>query len=150
MNFRVALILLVLGFLSLLIVMGALTFISWLKTAYPRRFRSILVALCLAIVGLGIWGYMEASLDPAFHTGDLLTLQEPVVARLAAVGRGERNTACIIDIYEHLAVVAVRSGTMSARVESNNTSGPSFCPVGVEVQVERAWLHLYTLTHRHS
>ena len=150
MNFRAALILLVLGFISLLIVMGALTFVSRLKTAYPRHFRSILVALCLVVVGLGIWGYMEASGDPAFHTGDLLTLQEPVVARLAAVGRGERNTACIIDIYEHLAVVEVRTGTLSARVESNNTSGPSFCPIGVKVQVERAWLHLYTLTHRHS
>src|SRR5262245_62106017 len=136
MNLRAALIFLVLGFVSLLIVMGALTFVSWLKTAYPRHFRSILVALSLVIVGLGFWGYMEASGDPAFHTADLLTLQEPVVARLEAVGRGERNTACIIDIYEHLAVVEVRTGTLSARVESNNTSGPSFCPIGIKVQVE--------------
>jgi len=44
--------------------------------------------------------------------------------------------------------VDVQSGTMKARVESNNRSGPSFCPIGADVQIELTWLHSFTLTHR--
>ena len=150
MNLRAALIFLVLGFISLLIVMGSLSFVRWLKTAYPGQFRSILIALCLGLVSLGIWGYMEASDRPAFHAGDLLTLQEPVVARLVSTDRNSPTTSCIVEIYEHVSVVEATTERLNVRVESNNRSGPSFCPIGAEVQVELAWLHRYTLTHRDS
>lgn len=45
MNLRAALIFLVLGFIGLLIVMGAVGFVRWLKISYPRSFRSILSLL---------------------------------------------------------------------------------------------------------
>ena len=150
MNPRAALIFLVLGFIGLLIVMGAMSLVRWMKAAYPHRFRSILVALCLLAAGLGLWGYMEVKDRPAFHTGDLLTLEEPVVARLVASDRHTPDLACIVAIYEHLAVVEAGSGTLTARVESNNKSGPSYCPIGTDVQIELAWLHRFTLTHRQS
>jgi hypothetical protein len=149
-NLRAAFIFLALGIVSLLITMGALSVVRWLRIAYPKQFRSILVVLCLALVCLGVWGYMEADDRPAFHAGDLLTLQEPIVARMIRSDRNSPTASCIIDIYEHVAVIEARTGTLSARVESNNTSGPSFCAIGAEVQVEIGWLHRYTLTHRHS
>jgi len=148
MNLRAALIFLVLGFIGLLLVMGAASFVRWLKMSYPRSFRSILVVLCLVVVGAGVWTYMEAKERPAFRAGDLLTLEEPVVARVIAADRHSPTTSCIVEIYEHLSVVDLHSGTMTARVESNNRSGPSFCPIGADVQIELAWLHHFTLTHR--
>jgi hypothetical protein len=150
MNLRAALIFLVLGFIGLLLVMGAVGFVRWLRIAYPRRFRSILATLGVAVVGLGYWGYQEAAQRPAFHPGDLITLEAPVVARLVPPERNAPKTSCIVEIYEHLAVVEVESGTLKAQVESNTRSGPSFCPIGAEVQLDPAWLHRYTLTHRHS
>ena len=45
MNLRAALIFLVLGFLGLLLVMGAARFARWLKLSSPRSFRSILALL---------------------------------------------------------------------------------------------------------
>ena len=149
MNVRAALIFLVLGFIGLLIVMGAASFVRWLKIAYPRSFRSILVGLCLLLVGAGVWVYMEAKARPVFHTGDLMTLEEPVVARVIPADRNAAATSCIVEIYEHLSVVEMQSGTVKARVESNNRSGPSFCPIGADVQIELAWLRHFTLTHRH-
>lgn len=150
MNLRAALIFLVLGFIGLLLVMGAVGFVRWLKVSYPQRFRSILAALGVSVVGLGFWGYREAAERPAFHPGDLITLEAPVVARLVPAERNAPKTSCIVEIYEHLAVVEVESGTLTAQVESNTRSGPSFCPIGAEVQLDPAWLHRYTLTHRHS
>lgn len=150
MTFRLVLVLLVLGFIGLLIVMGAVNFVRWLKVAHPRRFRSILGGLCIALIGTGIWGFQEAIDRPAFHPGDLITLQEPIVARVQATDLQAPTTSCIVEIYKHLSVVGAVSGTMKARVESNQTSGPSFCPIGAEVEFELAWLHRYTLTHRHS
>ena len=150
MTFRLVLVLLVLGFIGLLIVMGALNFVRWLKITHPRRFRSILVGLCIALIGVGIWGFQEAIDRPSFHSNDLITLQEPIVARMITTDRNSPTTSCIVEIYEHLSVVGAGSGTMKARVESNKTSGPTFCPIGAEVQFELAWLHRYTLTHRHS
>ena len=148
MNLRVALIFLVLGFIGLLLVMGAASFVRWLRFAYPRSFRAILVGLCLVVVGAGLWAYMEAKERPVFHAGDLMTLEEPVVARVIPADRHSPATSCIVEIYEHLSVVDVQSGTLKARVESNNRSGPSFCPIGAQVQIELAWLHRFTLTHR--
>ena len=149
MNLRAALIFLVLGFIGLLIVMGAASFVRWLKISYPRSFRSILVVLCLLLVGAGVWVYMEAKERPAFHAGDLMTLEEPVVARVIPAERNAPATSCIVEIYEHLSVVDMQSGTLKARVESNNRSGPSSCPIGADVQIELAWLRHFTLTHRH-
>ena len=148
MNLRAALIFLVLGFIGLLIVMGAVSFARWLKISYPRHFRTILVVLCLVLVGAGVRVYMEAKGRPVFHAGDLITLQEPVVARVIPADRNAPATSCIVEIYEHLSVVDTQSGTLKARVESNKGSGPSFCPVGAEVQIELAWLRHFTLTRR--
>jgi len=91
---------------------------------------------------------MEAKERPVFQAGDLITLEDPVVARVIPADRRSPTTSCIVEIYEHLSVVDVQSGTMKARVESNNRSGPSFCPIGANVQIELAWLHHFTLTHR--
>ncbi len=148
MNLRAALIFLVLGFIGLLIVMGAASFVRWLKISYPRSFRSILAVLCLLLVGAGVWVYMEVKERPVFHAGDLMTLEEPVVARVIPAERNAPATSCIVEIYEHLSVVDVQTGTLKARVESNNRSGPSYCPIGAHVNIELAWLHRYTLTHR--
>jgi hypothetical protein len=149
MNLRAALIFLVLGFIGLLIVMGAASFVRWLKISYPLQYRTILVVLCLLLVGAGVWVYLEAKERPVFHAGDLITLEEPVVARVIPTVRHAPATSCIVEIYEHLSVVEVHSGTLKARVESNNRSGPSFCPIGADVQIELAWLTHFTLTHRH-
>ena len=149
MNLRAGLIFLVLGFIGLLIVMGAASFVRWLKISYPLQYRTILVVLCLLLVGAGVWVYMEVKERPVFHAGDLMTLEEPVVARVIPAVRNAPATSCIVEIYEHLSVVEVHSGTLKARVESNNRSGPSFCPVGADVQIELAWLNHFTLTYRH-
>ncbi|MGH7228695.1 MAG: hypothetical protein ACREIH_05705 [Nitrospiraceae bacterium] len=148
MNLRVALIFLVLGFIGLLIAMGAASFVRWLKMSYPRSFRSILAVLCLLLVGAGVWAYMEAKERPVFQAGDLITLEDPVVARVIPADRHSPTTSCIVEIYEHLSVLDVQSGTLKARIESNNRSSPSFCPIGANVQIELAWLHHFTLTHR--
>ena len=150
MTFRLVLVFLVLSFIGLLLMMGGVSFVRWLRVSYPRHFRSILGGLGIAILGLGFWAVMEAIDRPSFHPGDLITLQEPIVVRVIATERNSPTTSCIVEIYEHLSVVGAGSGTMKARVESNKTSGPSFCPIGAEVQFELAWLHRYTLTHRHS
>jgi len=149
MNLRAALIFLVLGFIGLLIVMGAASFVRCLKISYPLQYRTILIVLCLLLVGVGVWVYMEVKERPVFHTGDLMTLEEPVVARVIPAVRNAPATSCIVEIYEHLSVLEVHSGTLKARVESNNRSGPSFCPVGADVQIELAWLNHFTLTYRH-
>ena len=150
MTLRIALVLLVIGFLGLLVVMGAVVFIRWLRLTHPRHYRSILGTISLVLIGLSAWGIFEALDRPSFHAGDLITLQEPLVVRLTPPDRQSAVNSCIVDIYEHLAVVGTNSGTMKARVESNKSSGPGFCPNGADVQFELAWLHNYTLTHRHT
>jgi hypothetical protein len=148
MNFRVALIFLVFGFIGLLLVMGALSLFRWLKNAYPQRFPWILAILCLIVVGAGIWTALEVREQPMFQTNDLITLQEPVVARTIPVDRNSRIATCIVDLSEHLGVVEVGSGTLAARVESNNTSSATYCPIGADVRIEIGWLHHFTVTHR--
>lgn len=148
MNLRVALIFLVLGFIGLLLVMGALSFFRWLKNAYPQRFPWILAILCVIVVGAGIWTALEVREQPTFRTNDLITLEEPVVARTIPVDRDSHIVTCIVDRSEHLGVVEVGSATLAARVESNNTSSPVYCPIGADVRIEIAWLHRFTVTRR--
>lgn len=149
MNLRAALLFVVLGFFGLLTVMGAVSFVRWLKISYSQHYRTILVVLCLLLAGAGVRVYLDVKDRPVFHPGDLVTLEEPVVARVIPAVRNAPATSCIIEIYEHLSVVDVHSTTLKARVESNSRSGPSFCPVGAEVQIELDWLSHFTLTHRH-
>lgn len=148
MYLRAALILFVLAFIGLLIVLGAASFIRWLKIAHPRLFRPVLGALCVALVGVVIVGYMEAVDQPVFRPGDLITLGQPIVARPVERERLAPAASCIVEIRERLSVVDIGGGTLKARVESNRTSGPGLCPVGTEVEFDLAWLNRYTLTHR--
>jgi|SRR6185295_8819297 len=148
MNVRLALVLLVLGFVGLLLVMGALSFVRWLKVTNPRHYRLILVGLCVALIGLSVWGIMLVVDRPSFEPGDLITVQEPMVARMVATDLKAPTASCIVEGYENLSVVGVSSGTLKARVESSKMSGPAFCPVGAVVELELAWLHRYTSTHR--
>lgn len=55
MDLRAALIFLVLDFMGLLLVMGAIGFVRRLKMSSPRSFRSMLVGLCLLLMGAGGW-----------------------------------------------------------------------------------------------
>jgi hypothetical protein len=148
MNLRVALIFIVLGFVGLLLAMGTLAFIQWLKQAYPRRFRAILLVLGALIIAAGVWIGMELVERPGFRPNDLITLHEPVVAKTIAVDRDSRVAACIVDVSEHLAVVEMAGGVLTARVESNNVTAPVYCAVGADVRIEPAWLHRYSLTRR--
>lgn len=148
MNLRAALVFIVLGFVGLLLAMGTLAFIHWLKQTYPRRFRAILLILGALIVAAGVWIGMELVEQPVFRPNDLITLHEPVVAKTIAVDRDSRMTACIVDVSEHLAVVEMAGGVLTARVESNNSTAPVYCAVGADVRIEPAWLHRYSLTRR--
>lgn len=148
MNLRAALVFIVLGFVGLLLAMGTLAFIQWLKQTYPRRFRTILLILGALIIAAGVWIGMELVERPVFRPNDLITLHEPVVAKTIAVDRDSRMTACIVDVSEHLAVVELAGGVLTARVESNNATAPVYCAVGADVRIEPAWLHRYSLTRR--
>lgn len=148
MNLRVLLISVVLGFMGLLLAMGALAFVRWLKRFYPRRFRLILGSLGLLIAAAGALVVTELMDEPTFSPNDLVTLHEPVVAHTLAVARDSRVTACIIDGSEHLAVLEVSGGTLIVHVESNNRSDDVYCAVGTDVQIEQARLHRYTVTRR--
>lgn len=150
MNLRVALVVLVLGFIALLLIMGAISFVRWLRFSYPHYYRTILIVLLLIACGLGVWVMLELQDRPAFHEEDVITLGEPLVVRVVSTERLTATTSCIVEIHEHLAVLEVMSGTLKARVESNAGSGPTFCPIGAQVLFDPAWLQRYTLTHRHS
>src|SRR6185295_11338769 len=104
MNVRLALVLLVLGFVGLLLVMGALSFVRWLKVTNPRHYRLILLGLCAAMIGLSAWGILEVIDRPSFEPGDLITVQEPIVARIVATDIKAPTTSCIVEIYENLSV----------------------------------------------
>jgi hypothetical protein len=149
-NLRVALVVLVLGFIAVLLVMGALTFVRWLKISYPHYYRTILIAILLIACGLGIWMLLEVRDRPSFQEEDVLTLGEPLVVRVVSTERLTATTSCIVEIHQHLAVLEVMSGTLKVRVESNAGSGPTFCPIGAQVLFDLAWLQHYTLTHRES
>jgi hypothetical protein len=150
LNIRVALVVLVLGFIALLLVMGAFSFVRWLKFSYPHYYRAILITIVLLACGVGIWVLLELRDRPAFHEEDVITLGAPLVVRVVSTERLTATTSCIVEIHEHLAVLEVMSGTLKARVESNAGLGPSLCPIGAQVRFDPAWLQHYTLTHRHS
>jgi hypothetical protein len=148
MTFRAALVFIVLGFVGLLVAMGLRSLVGWLKQAYPQRYRLILAGLVLIVTAAIVWMVLELVERPAFRSNDLITLHEPVVATTIAVDRDSRTMACIVDTSEHLAVITVDGGTLTARVESNNGSAPVYCAIGSDVRLELAWLHRYSLTHR--
>ena len=104
----------------------------------------------MIVVGSAILIVMEIRERPTFRPHDLVTLQEPVVARTIAADRNSRIETCVIDRYEHLGVVEVEGGTLTARVESNKTSAPVFCPIGTDIRTEVAWLHSLTVTRRQN
>jgi hypothetical protein len=150
MNPRVFLIFGALTFLGLLLVMGARAFARWVKFHYPAHARLILSGLWIlgiAVVWLGVREIQEA---PVYQPNDLLTLQEPVVAKTVSTNRDVRPIACVVDLHEHLGLLEIEqeSGTLTARVESNNTSAPLYCPIGAAVRIEAAWLHHPTVTRR--
>ncbi|MCE3221955.1 MAG: exported protein of unknown function [Nitrospira sp.] len=150
MNPRVILIIVALAFIGLLLVLGARAFARWLKIHYPRRASAILVGLWIVGIAAGWLMAREIRDQPTFQSNDLITLREPVVARTISADRESRVQSCVVDVHEHLGVLEVdsESGTLKARVESNNTSAPIYCPIGAEVRVETAWLHRPTVTRR--
>ena len=150
MTLRAALVFILLGFVGLLVAMGLRSFVEWLKRTYPRRFRTILAALAVLGTAAVVWTVLELMERPTFRPHDLITLHEPVVAKTIPMDRDSRVIACIVDNSEHLAVVAIEGGRLTARVESNNRSDSVYCAIGLEVHVELAWLHRYSLTRRSS
>ncbi len=152
MNLRLVLIVVVLIFIGLLLMIGVRTFVRWLKLHYPRRASAVLTGLCVMGFGAGAVIAIEMNDQPTFRPNDLITLQEPVVARTIAPDRESRSMTCVVDLHEHLGVLELETerGTVRARVESNNTSAPLYCPVGAEVRIEAAWLHHPTITHRQA
>lgn len=152
MNLRFGLIVLVLAFIGLLLSIGVLTAIRWLRIHYPERANVILAGLGAIIVGAGIMTIVEMNDQPTFRPHDLITLQEPVVARTIPVDRGSGSVTCVVDLQEHLGVleVDVETGALKARVESNNTSASVFCPIGAEVRIDLTWLHRLTVTRRQT
>ncbi len=152
MNVRLVLTVVALGFVGLLLVIGVRTIVRWLKIHYPRRANAILAGVCAIVVGAGVLIVVEMKEQPTFRTNDLITLQEPVVVRTIAPDRESRSTTCVVDLHEHLGVLEFENerGTVRARVESNNTSAPLYCPIGAEIRIEAAWLHHPTITQRQA
>ena len=152
MNLRLVLTVVALGFIVLLLVIGIRTAIRWLKLHYPQRANAILFGACLLLAGGGLLIAAEMNDQPTFRPNDLLTLQEPVVVKTIVSDRESRSITCVVDLHEHLGVLELENerGTMRARVESNNASEPMYCPIGVEVRIEAAWLHHPTITHRQA
>jgi hypothetical protein len=148
MNLRVALIFILIGFVGMLLAMGLLGFVQWLKRSYPRHFGLILTALVLFVVGALIWVVSELAERPSFRSNDLITLHEPVVARTTPAGRDARVSPCIVENSEHLAVLEIDGRTLKVRVESNSGSAPVHCVIGSEVHIALEHLHRYSLTRR--
>jgi hypothetical protein len=140
----------VLAFLGLLLLMGARAFARWLKIHYPRRASLIFLGLWIVGITAGWLIVREVRDQPTYQSNDLITLQEPVVARAISSDRDSHSLTCVVDLHEHLGVLELEreSETIKARVESNNTSAPIYCAVGTEVRVEIAWLHRPTVTRR--
>lgn len=152
MNLRFAFIILVLVFVALLLAIGVLTAIRWLRLHYPQRANAILAGGAAIVAGGVIMTLVEMNDRPMFRPHDLITLQEPVVARTIPVDRGTGSTTCVVDLHEHLGVleIEIEQGALKARVESNNTSAPVFCPIGTEVRIDLSWLHRLTVTRRQT
>ncbi|MEK6804132.1 MAG: hypothetical protein AABZ34_15950 [Nitrospirota bacterium] len=152
MNLRLVLTVAALGFIALLLVIGIRTAVRWLRIHYPQRANAALFGVCLLLAGAGVVIAVEMKDQPTFRPNDLLTLQEPVVARTIVGDRESRSLTCVVDLHEHLGVLELENerGTMRARVESNNTSEPLYCSIGAEVRIEAAWLHHPTITHRQA
>ncbi|HMU28770.1 MAG TPA: hypothetical protein PKD43_01675 [Nitrospira sp.] len=152
MNLRFAFIILVLAFIALLLAIGVLTAIRWLRIHYPERANAILAASAVIVAGAVIMTIIEMNDRPMFRPHDLITLQEPVVARTILGDRGAGSATCVIDLHEHLGVleIEIERGALKARVESNNTSAPVFCPIGTEVRIDLNWLHRLTITRRQT
>ncbi|MGB3397423.1 MAG: hypothetical protein WBB60_13340 [Nitrospira sp.] len=152
MNLRFGLTVVALGFVGLLFVIGIRTAVRWLKIHYPQRANAIVFGVCAILAGTGVVIAVEIKDQPTFRPDDLLTLQEPVVVKTIVSDRESRSITCVVDLHEHLGVLELENerGTVRAKVESNNTSGPLYCPIGAEVRVEAAWLHHPTITHRQA
>ena len=152
MNLRVVFIILALVCIALLLAIGVLTAIRWLRLHYPHRAHAILAGSAAIVAGAVIMTIVEMNDRPMFRPHDLITLQEPVVARTIPVDRGTGSTTCVVDLHEHLGVleVEIEQGALKARVESNNTSAPVFCLVGSEVRIDVTWLHRLTITRRQT
>jgi hypothetical protein len=150
MNPRVVLIIGALAFIGLLLVLGARAFARWVKTHYPAQASVIFWGLWVLGIAVGWLIAREIREAPVYQPNDLLTLQEPVVARTVSMSRDVRPIACVIDLHEHLGLLEIEheSGTLTARVESNNTSAPLYCPIGAEIRIDMAWLHHPTVTRR--
>ena len=150
MNPRIVLIIGAVAFVGLLLVMGARAFARWIKIHYPQRASIILGGLCVLGIALVWLAVREIQGAPAYQPNDLLTLQEPVVARTVSTNRDIHPAACVVDLHEHLGLLEIDndSGTLKARVESNNTSAPLYCPIDSEIRVDISWLHHPTVTHR--
>jgi hypothetical protein len=152
MNIRFAFIIIVLAFIGLLLAIGVLTAIRWIRIHYPERANAIFAGAAAIAAGGLVMTVLELNDGPRFRPHDLITLQEPVVARTIPADRGVGSTTCVVDLHEHLGVleVEIEHGALKARVESNNTSAPVFCPIGAEVRIELNWLHRVTVTNRQT
>lgn len=152
MNLRFAFIILVLAFIGLLLAIGFLTAIRWLRIHYPERANAVLAGVCVITAGAVVMAIVEIQDQPMFRPHDLITLQEPVVARTITADRVAGSITCVVDLHEHLGVleIEVEHGALKARVESNNTSAPVFCPIGAEVRIDLTWLHRLTVTRRQT
>ena len=150
MNPRLILIMCLLAFIGLLLIVGARTFARWVKIHYPRQASAILLGLWIVGITGGWLIVREIQDEPTYQLNDLITLQHPVVVKTIAVERDSRAETCVVDLRQHLGVIEIQSesGTLKARVESNNPSAALYCPVGSEVHVEMAWLHRPTVTRR--
>jgi hypothetical protein len=148
LNFRVALVVLVLGFIAVLLALGAISFVRWLRLSYPRHYRSLLIFILLVAAGAGLWMALEMRDRPTFHEGDVLTLGEPLAVRAVSAKRLMATTSCIVEIHEHLVLREVMADVLTAEVESNAGPTPPFCDIGAEVQFDTSWLQRYTLTRR--
>ena len=150
MNPRLILIMCVLAFIGLLLIVGAHTFYRWVKIHYPRQASAVLLGLWILGITGGWLIVREIRDEPTYQPNDLITLQQPVVVKTIALERDSRAVTCVVDLHEHLGVMEIQreSGTLKARVESNNSSAALYCPVGSEVHVEIAWLHRPTVTRR--
>jgi PAS domain S-box-containing protein len=97
MNLRLVLTVGALCFIALLLVIGIRTAIRWLKIHYPQRANAVLSGVSLFLAGVGVLIAVEMKDRPAFRPNDLLTLQEPVVARTIVSDRESRSMTCVVD-----------------------------------------------------
>ena len=150
MNPRLILIMCVLAFIGLLLIVGARTFARWVKIHYPRQAAAVILGLWIVGITGGWLIVREMRDEPTYQLNDLITLQQPLVVKTIPAERDSRAETCVVDLRQHLGVMEIQSesGTLKARVESNNTSAALYCPVGSEVHVEMAWLHRPTVTRR--